>query len=210
MAKSLSELDLKEEALPAQSFDDLPEFGGFTPPPQPGPYRFRLPADLSKVWDVYDSKKGQRIRAIFDRDHPLTIIASPGNAANGDVFQTRLSNQERKRGDVEASDLDYLLRAKGEKTRPMTNKAYAQAVLKYAGQEFGADITYSFRCSTERNIRVFNPTTQALEEIDKKGCGKGYYQKDLQRGPDGNFPHEITCECGAVLRVFANIENIRA
>lgn len=211
--KGLSDLGLKDEVLPAQSFDDLPEFGGFTPPPQPGPYRFQLPGNLSRVWEAYDyGDKGQRLRMLLDKDAPLLIVQSPGGKANGDTFQTRISNQERKRGKdgPEASDMDYLLKAFGEKQRPQTNKAYHAAVLKYQGKEFGADLTYSFVCSDSRDIRVYDASGKLQPVEGQKGCGKRYYQKDIQRQEDGSYPHEIQCSCGGILRVFAGLENFRA
>lgn len=221
--KSLQDLGLTEEALPAQSFDDLPDFGGFAPPPQPGPYRFTLPGDLSAVWDLIDTVKGQRIRMVLDRDAPLLIAQSPGGKVNNETFQTRLSNVERKRGKdgPEASDLDYLLRALGVKTRPTTNKAYILAVSALAGKTFGADITYSFQCREDKPIYVYD-TDGTLKPVEgSEGCGKRYYQKDLTRDEKGEFPIQLQCtgrvirdgvetECGAILRGFANLENLRS
>lgn len=207
--KGLDELDLKDEELPTADLSDLPDFGAFPDPPPPGPYRFRLP-DLDKVWEAYDSVKGQRVRMILDRDYPLTITSPAARA--GEMFTTRLSNQERSRGEVEASDLDYLLRAFKVTARPKGNRAYIEAVKQHAGKEFGSDITYSFSCNNTKNIRVFDEADpDKLKEVEGRlGCGKKYYQKDVkQRMPDGSFPLKITCECGAVLRAFANIENIR-
>lgn len=219
--KSLSELELKDETLPAGDISDLPEFGGFAPPPQPGPYRFRLPENLGQVWEPYDSEKGQRIRAIFDKDAPLYIVASPGNKANGDTFHTRLSNQERKRGDVEASDLDYLLRAFGEKQRPTSNRAYAEKVSQCGGKEFGADITFNFSCNPNKDIRVYDEKGELQDVPGHKGCGYRFYSGDgkaneakkigyVGKQADGTYPTEVQCHCGAVLRAFANLDNIRA
>ena len=44
MGKSLQDLGLKDEVLPTagQALADLPEFGSFREPPQPGAYRFQL------------------------------------------------------------------------------------------------------------------------------------------------------------------------
>lgn len=215
MGKSLQDLGLVEEQLPTQALDDLPEFGQFQDPPQPGAYRFTLPQDLSTVWDLVDSTKGQRIRAIFDRDHPLTIAAAPDPTKVGERFDTRLSNVERARGkdkSIEVSDLDYLLKALGEKVRPTTNRAYIATLQKYAGKTFGADISYSYRCSQDRNIRVADPNDangKLVEVEGQKGCGKSYYQRDVQK-VDGAFPLQIECQCGAVLRAFANLDSIRA
>ena len=214
MSKSLSELDLKDEKLPDLSLDDLPEFGGFADPPQPGSYRFKLP-DMQKVWDVYDSPKGQRVRAVFDRDYPLTITASRDGSSNGEPFQTRLSNQERPRGKdktLEISDLDYLLAAMGEKTKPKTNKEYITKVTSFSGREFGGDVAFSFSCNDQKNIRVQDNEGKLQEVQNQMGCGKKYYMKDIQnmKGEDGKFPTLITCACGAALRTFANLDNIRA
>lgn len=215
-SKSLEDLGLKDEALPTagQDLGDLPEFGTFEPPPQPGPFRFKLPMDLSAVYDVFDAPNlGQRVRVVFDREHPLLIVQSLGGKYNGQPFQTRISNAERARGkdkSVVASDWDYLLRALGVKQKPANNRAYIAALQTNGGKEFGADLRYSWRCSTDRDIRVKdqNGATQVVEGT--KGCGEAYYQEDVPKAADGSVPYEITCQCGALLRAFANMDNIRA
>lgn len=221
MGKSLQDLGLKEEALPTagQSLADLPEFGTFREPPQPGAYRFQLPDDMSAIYDVYDSTKlsAQRIRAVFDKDHPLTIVQSPLGAANGEPFETRLSNEERNRGKagsgIMASDLDYLLRALGVKEKPASNKAYVQLLTQQLKKTFGADIRFSWRCSPDRNIRV-KDAQGAIQEVEgRKGCGQSFYQEDLPnhgKGADGKVQTQIQCTCGALLRAFANLDNMRA
>lgn len=219
MGKSLQDLGLKDEKLPTagQDLEGLPEFGRFSPPPQPGPFRFKLPMDLSAIWDVFDTPQltpTQRIRAVFDRDHPLLIVQSLGNRYNGEPFEARLSNQERARGkakDVIASDMDYLLRALGVKEKPANNAGYVQLMKQQAGKEFGADLRYSWKCSTERNIRVRDAAGNAVEVENRKGCGESYYQEDVpHREANGDVPSEITCQCGNVIRAFANLDNMRA
>src|SRR5262245_55929263 len=106
MPKNLNELNLKDEPLPTagQPLDDLPSFGGTAPPPQPGAYRFRLPSDLTAVWDTLTiaATDGQppkdRIQMVLDQNHPLQIVQSPNGKENGNPFQTRLNNNERPRG----------------------------------------------------------------------------------------------------------------
>lgn len=215
MGKSLSELGLKDEKLPGGTMEDLPEYGGFADPPQPGPYRFKMPGDLSKVWDVFDAQKGQRVRMQFDRDNALLIVQSPGGKANGETFQVGLSNLERPRGKekIEVSDLDYLLKALGEKVRPTSNKGYIDLIVKHAGAEFGGDITYSFQCRADKPVRAMQDdgTVQVVES--QMGCGKRLYQKDITgfRDAEGKYPTQIQCpDCGAMLRTFGNLENIRA
>lgn len=220
MAKSLQDLGLKEEALPTagQALADLPEFGTFREPPQPGTYRFKLPDDLSAIWDVYDAAKvgGQRIRAMFDKDHPLLIVQSPGGKENNNPFETRISNEERSRGkdkSIVASDMDYLLRALKVEQKPASNRAYIEAMKLQAKKEFGADIRFSWRCSDQRNIRVKDAQGAVQEVEGRKGCGTGYYQEDLPNGgkdASGMVPTQIQCQCGALLRAFANLDNIRA
>jgi len=221
MSKSIQELAglLKDEPLPTagQELDDLPTFGGFTPPPPPGAYRFKLPTDLSSIWDlidVADKQPPQRVRANFDRDHPLLIVQSPKGLSNGEPFETRLSNNERGRGkgkEVTASDLDYLLRALGDKQKPGNNKGYMLAVQKHGGKEFSAELKYSWRCSKDRDIRARDQSGQVQVVEGKKGCGEGYYQEDVPKNADGTVPYEITCgNCGALLRAFANMDNMRS
>lgn len=220
MGKSLQDLGLKEETLPTagQDLADLPEFGSFRIPPQPGPFRFKLP-DMSSVFETFDSPTlGQRIRVIFDRDHPLLITQSLGNAYNGEPFETRLSNAERARGKdkaVVASDVDYLLRALQVKQKPKSNREYVTTLQQQSNKEFGADLRYSWKCSADRNMRVFKTDPQTglragTEETQQKGCGNSYYQEDVPKGADGLVPYELQCQCGAALRAFANLDNLRA
>ena len=220
MGKSIQELagQLKDEQLPTagEDLDDLPLFGSFTPPPPPGAYRFKMPQDLSAVWDlidVPDKHPPQRVRASFDRDHPLLIVQSPQSKSNGEPFETRLTNNERGRGKdkaVIASDLDYLLRGLGERAKPKSNREYIQAVQRHAGQEFGADLRYSWRCSKERDIRARDTQGQVQVVEGRKGCGEAYYQEDVPK-VNGEVPYEIVCgQCGALLRAFANLDNIRS
>lgn len=215
--KSLQELGLKAENLPTagQSLADLPEFGSYDPPPQPGDYRFRLPANLASVWEVFDLEgKGQRVRAIFDKDAPLLIVQSPGNQSNNETFKTRIANNERERGKkgsgVIASDMDYLLRAFKITQKPANNQAYISAVVALAGKEFNAKITYSFKCDENRDIYVVTPDGTRQKVEGTKGCGAKYYQKDLEKGADGKFPDKITCTCGAEINAFANLDNFSA
>jgi hypothetical protein len=222
MAKSLQELGLKDEPLPATSaLDDLPEFGGFRTPPQPGPFRFKLPADLSHAWDLITTEKGQRVSLILDEHAPLQIIQSLGSRYNGEPFHTRLTNNERNRGsNVVASDLHYLLKAFGEKAAPATNTLWIKAVSAQAGKEFGADISYNYSCNPNRNKRVADGSGQVIE-TNEKGCGWRYYSGEGQMnankkigyvGKQGNgeYPTEVQCQCGAVLRAFGNLDNLRA
>lgn len=221
MGKSIAELagELKDEVLPTsgQELDDLPIFGTFTPPPPPGAYRFQLPTDLSSIWDlidVPDKTPPQRVRATFDRDHPLLILQSPGGKSNNEPFETRLTNNERGRGKdkaVTASDFDYVLRAVGEKTKPKNNTEYIRTLQRHAGKQFGADLRYSWRCSKDRDIRARDAAGQVQVVEGKKGCGESYYQEDVPKNAAGEVPYEITCgSCGALLRAFANLDNIRS
>lgn len=219
MGKSLEELGLTPEKLPTagQGLADLPEFGAFEPPPQPGPFRFKLPTDLGSIYDVFDTPNlpgGKRVRAVFDREHPLLIVQSLGGKYNGQPFQTRLANNERNRGKkgsgVVASDWDYLNKAFGETVKPDTNAGYIQMLKKHAGKEFGADIRYSWRCSDDRDIRVKDAQGAITPVEGHKGCGAAFYQEDVDKLADGSTPYEITCTCGALLRAWANIDNIRA
>jgi hypothetical protein len=160
-------------------------------------------------------KPPQRVRAVFDRDHPLLIIQSLNKRYDGEPFETRLSNQERARGkdkSIIASDMDYLLRALGVLKKPASNQEYIRTLQQQSGKEFSADLRYSWVCSPDRNKRI-KRADGTIEEVQEKGCGDKYYQEDVPKLPSGEVPYEITCghpNCGASLRAFGNLDNIRA
>jgi hypothetical protein len=225
MGKSLQELGLSNETLEGTDvgFDQMPEFGAFTPPPQPGGYRFRLPVKLGTAWDtVATDKYGQRVRLQLDQDAPLTIVQSPKGDLNGEPFQTNLSNVPRPRGKDKllVSDLDLLLRALALAhpeiavtiKRPTNNPEYIKAVQAYAGKEFGADVEWSWYCNPKRPIYIPDGQGGSVEHPDKQpGCGARYYQKDVDK-IEGEYPLRITCTtatCGAVVRAFANLGTFR-
>jgi hypothetical protein len=229
---SLQELGLSNDKIEGvDNFDDLAEQRAFAPPPDPGTYRFQLPAagPLAQAFGTVQSEKGQRIQVDLGGDAPLVIVQSPGKTHDGEPFSTRISNIERKRdrqGLVVASDMDYLLKALGETTRAKTNAAYGQALLKHAGQTFTADVEWSWNCNPRRAARfegvnedgtpsgayeTVDDPSSALEGDDagkRAGCGTRYYQNDVPK-VDGKAPLRITCQCGASVRAFANLTRFR-
>lgn len=182
---------------------------------------------------------GKRLAAVHDSSRPLTIIQSAGGKYDGLPFETRITNAERKRGKKddqsapEVSDMDYLFRdAFGIEQKPQTNVQYAQEYIKHAGQEFGADLEWNWGCRDDRNIRVDDGTGRTTEVPNQKGCGTRYYQSHVEkvklnpdslpeldpqtgaRNPEYDrlpevFPVRIQCQCGAMLRAFANMTRFR-
>ena len=238
MGKTLNDLvkDLVDETLPGagEALENLPQFGQFVPPPQPGPFHFKLPADLSACFDLIETKhvtaanpKGTRVALILDQNAPLLITQShTNNRYKGDTFQTRLNNNERKRGNRdprELSDFDYLIFVfEPGRAKPKNNKEYIEAIRTYGNREFGADIRWQWSCDPTRNIRV-RDAGGAIQEVENRpGCGGRIYQEDiaaeLKAANHGEYPLEITCggkradgsPCGALLRAFGNVDNIRA
>ncbi len=218
---SLNDLKLSNESLEGASFDDIPENIGqsFPDPPQPGAYRFRLPADMGAIWAVVESeKRGTRINAVFEDDDALVIVQSPGQAHDGEAFRWRCSNvpRERTKEKILVSDMDLILRALGETARPKTNKAYALAFQKYAGKEFGATEEFSWRCDAKR-AAYFDDGNGGTAKVDdgaggeRVGCGARYYQRDVPK-VEGGYPVRITCsnpECGASVRAFPNLTGFK-
>lgn len=226
----LNELGLGNERVGDQiDYATIPEqMGSFQEPPQPGSFRFKIPAKIDDIWETFDvanvKNPGKRLAAVFDEGHPLTIIQSPGGKYDGLPFTTRITNAERKRGKKddttapEVSDMDYLFRdAFGITAKPATNVAYAQEFTKHAGAEFGADVEWSWRCRPDQDIRVDNGQGGTSTVEGQKGCGTRYYQKDVEKvlsNPDDPnsaqvFPLRITCQCGAQLRAFPNLARYR-
>ncbi len=214
----LEDLKLVPDAVGADiSYDQIPDqFSQHraAAPPDPGIYRFQLPTDMSEIWDTFDAQNGQRLSAIFDDAHPLLIIQAPDGKLNGHPFTTRINNAERARGKekIDVSDMDYLLRALGVKTKPSTNAAYANALQQYQGKTFQADVEWNWNCQPNRPIYIDNGQGGSVEHPEKQpGCGARYYQggaKGVQKGPDGKYPLRITCAtegCHGIIRAFANL-----
>lgn len=221
---SLNDLNLKNEALEGADFDNIPENLGqsFQDPPQPGKYRFKLPANMGTCWAVVETEKhGQRINAVLADSAALTIVQSPnGGQHNGEDFSYRISNvpRERTKEKILVSDMDLLLRALGETKRPVTNKAYAQALQKHAGEEFTAEVEFSYQCNPKRDAYFDDGNGGQAKAADpsstsgsRLGCGTRYYQKDVPK-VDGVQPVRITCgnpECGASVRAFPNLSGFK-
>lgn len=231
----LSDLGLTTEQVGEPlDYATMPDqMGSFPDPPYPGAYRFKLPARLDDLWEVFDHTKGtppgKRIRARFDENHPLAIVQSPGGKFDGDPFQTSISNAERKRGrrdDPAASnisDMDYINRdVWGLTTKPVGgNPGYAQEFIKHAGTEFSADIEWNWFCNPNKHIYADNGQGAYAEIEGQKGCGASYYQKDIRDNsmlissvPDDPnspkvYPLRITCACGANIRAFPNLVRFR-
>jgi hypothetical protein len=206
----------------AVDFNDLPEqMGGYAPPPQPGPKRFKLsklgPDNFDKVTST---DYGERVKVKFDGNAPLVILQSTLEGEVGDPFTTVLTNVPRKRGKGEdapvASDMDYLLKALKVAERPKTMHGYADALMIQSNQaaEFTADIEWSARCAPERDAQWpdgnggFYGAADASNQ-PQKGCGTRVYQRDLPK-VDGKYQDRVLCpKCGASVRAFANLTRFR-
>lgn len=226
---SLEALGLGREKLEGAEFDQIPENLGqpFADPPQPGPYRFKLPAAgvMKTIWAKVESEKyGTRINAIFEDESALIIQQSPGQVHDGEEFRWRCSNipRERTKEKILVSDMDLILRALKVTKRPATNADYVKAMLGLAGQAFGATVEYSWYCNPSRDIYVDDGSGGTAKVEGKEGCGNRYYQqRDVQKVPsDPNdpaspriYPVRITCanpECGANIRAFAGLTGFKA
>lgn len=203
---NINELELKNEVILTEDIglDELPEeLGPFTPPPQPGPYRFRLPADLTEVWSKFDTDEGERISAYFADDAALEITQSKSGQETGSTLRVGINNRQRARGanKVPVSDMDYLLRSLEHASRPTTNRQYIEALTSHAGEEFAAEVEWSAYCNPKKDIYALNEETGRDEKAEGTfGCGQSHYQKDIPR-ENGIFIDRFPCKsCGAVLR----------
>lgn len=218
--------------------NNLPEqFGGFTPPPPPGTYRFQLPVLKPEAFSkVITEKEGDRVKVTFNDDFPLLIIQAPPAAKDYEKtpFNTNLTNTPRKRGKGDdapkASDWDYLNKALGEPARPANNADYAKKLIAQSqtagGKTFQADVEWGWSCNPNRAARFDDGNGQFIEvpqtdgdgapmkdpntgePIPVKGCGKRYYEGQVDK-VDGKVPLRITCECGANVRAFPNLTRFK-
>lgn len=218
-------MDLNKFSTTAQSeevdFNNLPaQMGSFPDPPQPGPFRFELPKSLSVAnFEERDDKEDPKKKWLgvhFDSNAPLLIVQSSRGTYNGDPFQTRISNQPRKRGKGDdaprVSDMSYLAAALGAEARPANNRAWVEWLISQAqaGKQFAADIEFSYQCRADKPIYADDGNGTVQEVPNQMGCGMRYYQKDAPKAEDGSFALRITCQCGASLRANANLVRFRA
>lgn len=223
--------ELKTEGQePAIDYDNLPEERGqYVPPPQPGDYRFKLPADLTKNWDLgeyeKDGQKYQVATMVFNDDAPLTIVQAAQKANEQFVGQSpwvRISTRRRKRGKdgPEVSDTTYLARALDPKARPQSIKDFIEFFRKQGGREFVAAGEYTGFCNPKKpaKVQLEDPQTHEVTlEIKQdaqgnpvNGCGNNYYQSDWPKGADGLFASTMTCGCGALIYPFFQLARFRS
>ena len=215
-------------------FANLPsQGGGSTPPPYPGPKRFKLPKSLTPAnFKEYDVDGKKRIQVMFNESAPLVIIQSDPQHPDevNTTFRVNLNNNARERGKkgsgVYASDLDYLLTAIGHiGERPKSNRDFAVALLAACAQEltFGGDVEWSWGCSDQRDawfVREDGSTgpIAITGDVNRRGCGAKYYQGQVEeiKKASGSWPERITCSgtkdgapCNASIRAFGNLTRMR-
>lgn len=152
-------------------FGHLPSQGGASGPTlPPGPYRFRLPTNLSTAhFDMVESKEhGQRIKVKFDDSCPLQIIQTVPALEKewkGAPFKTSFSNVPRARGKekILVSDMDYLMKALKVVPGPgvaRTNRWFVEQLIAAAqkGAEFAADAEWGWSCNDQRDAYFLTAT----------------------------------------------------
>lgn len=209
---NLSELQLKDDNQKVD-WDNIGEQrSGFTPPPQPGDgYIWQLPADLSSMWNVVNTQKGDRVSLSFF-ESGLVCVASP-NGFTGSAFTGSISNVERNRarkGDPEqfASDLQYLYRdGLGGTEKPKGQIPFANAVSAIgSGKKFGSGVEWNAYCNPNKIRYIDNGEGGSVEDPGGAvGCGARTYQKNIPREADGSYARSFQCQCGAMLLANANL-----
>lgn len=220
--------ELNPDAIPEVDLAKLPENkAGRRQLLYPGAYNFTLPGGFDFGKD--DTGERQLIYANFSDAYALT--AQPG----GKQWTGRLYNRPRTKKvgwgkdakEVATNDLAELLKAVGHVGTLATNAAYAEALSKYPGAKFGADISWSVTCSPKKNIwaEEIDPETgdsRIKEQAGKVGCGRtyisdeGYTRKrdgvtihSIPKDDNGAWAARFTCSCGAALSANDNLNNIR-
>jgi hypothetical protein len=222
---NLNDLNLVEEDnIPDIDPDELAgQIGSYIPVPQPGTYRFKLPGDLTSVYETVDTPKGQRIKAVF-RDESALFVET----LNQPFPYVALSSEEREVGKAKkpGAELAYLLTALGEDKLPgfSNSRGYAQALQKHSGESFVADVDWSVNCSTKKDIWVFDEEAKkTIKKEGTKGCGRLYATSEfdsknanggksilIPKYEDGNLSDRFPCECGAQLKVsFPRLKNFK-
>lgn len=165
--------------------------------PQPGDYIWRLPADLSDIYETFATDQGQRVVAKFKGGRML--INEHGERLMQDIKNT--DRADFKTG-KKFNDFAYLLSALGFEGRLEDNGQYISALAGCGGKLFKAELVWT---ATDRN------TKQGFKQ-------RGY---KITRGPNAgteylalpkignkfqeNFMHE-----GQEIRAFGNLKNFRS
>lgn len=215
-------LDLSDDPRPTD-FNDMPEArAAFRPMQQPGTYIFQTPAEIE---DKQFSQKqvpnqGPTLFLSFREDKGLK------NLSTGEQFDTQINNMtyergkkgEKKKGD----DIAYLIKACGGMLPPGAgNKTYAGEVKRVCGgKKFRADVVISAKCNPQNDVYVGGQQVKG-----RKGCGQKFDMRAYQinqgpnagkqvlaiaRSKDGVWAEGAQCPCGAEVRAFANLANIRS
>lgn len=232
MSDTQTDPNVDPNAQPTLSWDDVgndpvvadevpaeaPEQGrGSIPLLRFGEYQVRLPDDLSKAWQAPKKDKNgvTRITLKLDASNPLVVVGGPHD---GDILTATVSTIPRPRGQQkqQISDMFYLLRTSfADQTLVSTLRDWKNAIDAHAGQVFRVDVGGTANCREDkvRYIETQNPETGGNATIEDpsgtKGCGKRMYTRDINKLRDeaGNPPEHVYCpQCGAVLRVFNQIE----
>ncbi len=210
---NLNDLNLVDDEINDVDFGNMPEGGGFPPPPQPGTYEFTLPKEFTgKMFENKPTPDGARVVVHFEDDKQLRM-------ADGRSFRTQITNVARKRNKegAKASDLGLLLKnALGETVQPKSNIEYAKALAKHGGKKFLADVELSGRCSPDREIYK-----DGKKQPGVKGCGTEF-RMDAYTKKDGTVVYQIPRDgdkwatdfecpkCKAIIRAFPNLNRFRA
>lgn len=219
--------ELNDAAIPEVDPSKLPEVkAGRRPLLYPGPYSFTLPGEF----DFGKDDDGTRQLVYADFNSAYALIAQPGNKQwTGRIYnrpRTMKTGWGKDAKEINTNDLAQLLKAVGYAGSLTTNKAYAEALSKYPGAKFEADISWSVNCKATKNIwaEEIDPETgdsRIKEQAGRVGCGKtyisdeGYTKKDgtqvysIPKDENGSWAPRFTCACGAALSANDNLNKIR-
>jgi len=202
---NINELTIPDDKI-SVDYSNIPEeYGERVPVPQPGPYLFQLPNNLSNVWDVIERPVGKRIQAEFHGDSALTIHLADNNTR---TFSAWITNAEFPHGKEKfmVSDMHYLVRALDQDAKPTTNKEFVDELSKHGGKQFKATVTWSAYCNINKDAYFFNEASGRNEIAEgTKGCGKKYYQEALSTDEAGLYAETVNCECGATIWARAQL-----
>ena len=180
-----------------------PPFGGWPPP---GRYRFRVPTAIVRCWEVtnpvsvpaIDKGSPQRYAyARFDEDHPLQIIDAEDPAWLYQSLVCHITSIPRTKAQIRRpatirSDLDDLLAALGEPGPFETPTAYANTLVRHAGETFRATVVYRWRSWPGEEILVRDQRGQLARVNGVMGDGRIYHMHgDVRRRKDESWPREV-------------------
>lgn len=202
-----------DEEIPADDIQTIPEGSGGFELLQPGNHTFTLPTAEKGFSDKEAVERGFFSKSVgSDQKDYLQVNFRgkdkgwPLKVKGGGNYFTQINNRPYTAQGKKVNDLLLILKALGHTETPRTNAEYAAALLKYAGQSFGAEQVLTARATTDKHGFDMSLASYVKPGDVYTGKNSGKQTHGLPKQADGKYAEEIEVN-GKTLRVFGNLRS---